>query len=70
MVNRNAGAGTRILIDQLLGSTRPSGYGISRARTTRSRRRSRRDAPTGVWRSVRLPRFTGLGFLHLSPGKL
>ena len=27
MVNRNAGAGTRILIDQLLGSARPAGYG-------------------------------------------
>jgi putative molybdopterin biosynthesis protein len=27
MVNRNAGAGTRILIDQLLGNARPSGYG-------------------------------------------
>jgi putative molybdopterin biosynthesis protein len=26
MINRNAGAGTRILIDQLLGSRRPSGY--------------------------------------------
>jgi len=27
MVNRNAGAGTRILIDQLIGSARPPGYG-------------------------------------------
>ena len=27
MVNRNRGAGTRILIDQLLGSARPAGYG-------------------------------------------
>ncbi|HEV7874011.1 MAG TPA: substrate-binding domain-containing protein, partial [Enterovirga sp.] len=26
MVNRNAGAGTRILIDQLLGAARPEGY--------------------------------------------
>ena len=26
MVNRNAGAGTRVLIDQLLGGTRPPGY--------------------------------------------
>jgi len=26
MVNRNAGAGTRILIDRLLGGTRPAGY--------------------------------------------
>jgi putative molybdopterin biosynthesis protein len=28
MVNRNAGSGTRILIDQLLGGTRPSGYAV------------------------------------------
>ena len=27
MVNRNAGAGTRILIDRLLGAARPAGYG-------------------------------------------
>lgn len=27
MVNRNAGAGTRVLIDRLLGGTRPAGYG-------------------------------------------
>ena len=26
MVNRNQGAGTRILIDQVLGQTRPDGY--------------------------------------------
>ena len=28
MVNRNAGSGTRIIIDQLLGQARPAGYGI------------------------------------------
>jgi putative molybdopterin biosynthesis protein len=28
MVNRNAGSGTRIIIDKLLGQYRPSGYGI------------------------------------------
>jgi putative molybdopterin biosynthesis protein len=28
MVNRNAGSGTRILIDQLLGARRPPGYGV------------------------------------------
>jgi putative molybdopterin biosynthesis protein len=27
MVNRNAGAGTRVLIDRLLGMARPAGYG-------------------------------------------
>lgn len=28
MVNRNAGSGTRVLIDQLLGSARPPGFGV------------------------------------------
>jgi putative molybdopterin biosynthesis protein len=28
MVNRNAGSGTRILVDQLLGARRPAGYGV------------------------------------------
>ena len=28
MVNRNAGSGTRIIIDQLLGDRRPPGYGV------------------------------------------
>jgi putative molybdopterin biosynthesis protein len=28
MVNRNAGSGTRILIDGLLGDARPPGYGV------------------------------------------
>jgi len=28
MVNRNAGSGTRILIDKLLGQSRPPGYGV------------------------------------------
>ena len=28
MVNRNAGSGTRVLIDRLLGTRRPPGYGV------------------------------------------
>jgi putative molybdopterin biosynthesis protein len=28
MVNRNAGSGTRVLIDRLLGAQRPAGYGV------------------------------------------
>jgi putative molybdopterin biosynthesis protein len=28
MVNRNAGSGTRVLVDQLLGKRRPPGYGV------------------------------------------
>ena len=28
MVNRNAGSGTRIIVDKLLGAARPAGYGV------------------------------------------
>ena len=28
MVNRNRGSGTRILIDELVGGRRPSGYAV------------------------------------------
>jgi len=28
MVNRNAGSGTRIIVDKMLGAARPSGYGV------------------------------------------
>jgi putative molybdopterin biosynthesis protein len=28
MVNRNAGSGTRIIVDKLLGGARPAGYGV------------------------------------------
>jgi putative molybdopterin biosynthesis protein len=28
MVNRNVGSGTRVVIDKLLGTNRPAGYGI------------------------------------------
>jgi len=34
MVNRNQGAGTRILIDRLLGGVKPTVTGINRARIT------------------------------------
>jgi len=47
MINRNAGAGTRVLIDQLLGACGPRATATSRARTTRSPPQSRRGAPTG-----------------------
>ena len=47
MVNRNQGAGTRILIDQLLGGTRPMAIGISPARTMRWPRRGARACGLG-----------------------
>ncbi len=53
MVNRNAGAGTRVLIDKLLGGARPPGYATSRARTMPLPPRWRRHAPTGASRLSR-----------------
>jgi putative molybdopterin biosynthesis protein len=38
MVNRNAGSGTRILVDRLLGGLRPAGTASRRNRTMRWRR--------------------------------
>ena len=56
MVNRNAGSGTRILIDQLLGGAQARRVRRRRpSRTTRSRRPSRRAAPIGAWRSTPSP---------------
>ena len=68
MVNRNAGAGTRVLIDRLLDG-RAAGrlHAISRARTTRSRPRWRRGARTGASRSSRWRELYGLGFLPIAP---
>ena len=68
MVNRNAGSGTRILIDRLLGgraSRRATGRRPNP--TTRSPRPSPRAAPTGAWRSRPWPAAYGLGFLPLQP---
>ena len=71
MVNRNAGAGTRILIDQLLGRRAARrATPTSRGRTTRSRPRSRRAAPTGASRSSRWRGLYGLGFLPHRAGAL
>jgi putative molybdopterin biosynthesis protein len=67
MVNRNAGAGTRILVDSFSTRRVHPATATSRARTTRSRRRSRRGGPTGVWRSVRLPRCTGSASCSFRP---
>ena len=56
MVNRNAGSGTRIIVDKLLGDTRPAGLRrCRRNRTTRWPRRWRRGARTGASRSTPWP---------------
>ena len=68
MVNRNAGAGTRVLIDKLARAARGRpATPTSRARTTPSPPRSRRRAPTGASPSSRWREMYGLGFLPLAP---
>ena len=68
MVNRNAGAGTRVLIDQLLGGARPPGYANQPKLAQRGRRRGRAGrAPTGASRSSRWRELYGLGFLPVAP---
>jgi putative molybdopterin biosynthesis protein len=67
MVSRNAGAGTRILIDQLLGSTRPPGYGNqpkSHNAVAAAVAQGRADWGVAI-KSV--AGMYGLGFLELSP---
>jgi putative molybdopterin biosynthesis protein len=67
MVNRNAGAGTRILIDQLLGSARPPGYGNQpRSHNAVAAAVAQGRADWGV--AIQSVAATyGLGFLRLSP---
>ena len=67
MVNRNAGAGTRILIDQLLGHARPPGYGNQpRSHNAVAAAVAQGRADWGVAiKSVAA--MYGLGFLQLSP---
>jgi len=67
MVNRNAGAGTRILIDQLLGSARPPGYGNQpRSHNAVAAAVAQGRADWGV--AIRpVAAMYGLGFLQLSP---
>jgi len=69
MVNRNAGAGTRILIDQLLGAARPPGYGNQpRSHNAVAAAVAQGRADWGV--AIRpVAAMYGLGFLHLSPEK-
>ena len=68
MVNRNAGAGTRVLIDRLLARRAARrATAISRARTTPSPPRWRRAAPTGASRSSRWRGSTASGFSRSRP---
>jgi putative molybdopterin biosynthesis protein len=67
MVNRNAGAGTRILIDQLLASARPAGYGNQpRSHNAVAAAVSQGRADWGV-AIQSVAAMYGLGFVKLSP---
>jgi putative molybdopterin biosynthesis protein len=67
MVNRNAGAGTRILIDQLLGAARPPGHGNQpRSHNAVAAAVAQGRADWGV--AIRpVAAMYGLGFLELAP---
>jgi putative molybdopterin biosynthesis protein len=67
MVNRNSGAGTRILIDQLLGSARPAGYGNQpRSHNAVAAAVAQGRADFGV-AIQSVAAMYGLGFLQLAP---
>jgi molybdopterin molybdotransferase/putative molybdopterin biosynthesis protein len=67
MVNRNAGAGTRILIDQLLAGSRPPGYGNQpRSHNAVAATVAQGRADWGV-AIASVARLYGLGFLPLTP---
>ncbi len=65
MVNRNAGSGTRVILDQLLGTHRPPGYGIqTRSHNAVAAAVSQGRADWGVAIDT-VARTYGLGFLPL-----
>jgi putative molybdopterin biosynthesis protein len=67
MVNRNAGAGTRILIDQLLAGARPPGYANQpKSHNAVAAAVAQRRADWGVAIEP-VARLYGLGFLPLAP---
>jgi putative molybdopterin biosynthesis protein len=67
MVNRNAGAGTRILIDRLLEGDRPPGYGNQpRSHNAVAAAVAQGRADWGV-AIASVARIYGLGFLPLAP---
>src|SRR5262249_9341084 len=68
MVNRNAGAGTRILIDQLLAGARPGGYGNQpRSHNAVAAAVAQGRADWGV-AIASVAQLYGLGFLPPPPG--
>jgi putative molybdopterin biosynthesis protein len=67
MVNRNAGAGTRVLIDRLLNCARPSGYSNQpRSHNAVAAAVAQRRADWGV-AIESVARLYGLGFLPIAP---
>jgi putative molybdopterin biosynthesis protein len=67
MVNRNAGAGTRVLIDQLLAGNRPAGYGNQpRSHNAVAAAVAQGRADWGV-AIESVAHLYGLGFLPLKP---
>ena len=76
MVNRNAGAGTRVLIDKLLGGARPPGYAnqpkshnaVAAAHRAGPRRLGRRHRAGGETLRPRLPA-GGAGTLRFPAGR-
>jgi putative molybdopterin biosynthesis protein len=67
MVNRNAGAGTRVLIDQLLGGVRPPGYSNQpRSHNAVAAAIAQGRADWGIATSS-VARLYGLGFLPIAP---
>jgi len=67
MVNRNAGAGTRVLIDKLLGGARPAGYSNQpRSHNAVAAAVAQGRADWGI-AIESVARLYGLGFLPLTP---
>lgn len=67
MVNRNAGAGTRILIDQLLAGARPAGYGNQpRSHNAVAAAVGQNRADWGI-AIEQVAKLYGLGFLPITP---
>jgi len=67
MVNRNAGAGTRILIDRLLAGAKPTGYGNQpRSHNAVAAAVSQRRADWGI-AIEQVAKLYGLGFLPITP---
>jgi putative molybdopterin biosynthesis protein len=67
MVNRNAGAGTRFLIDRLLAGTRPPGYANQpRSHNAVAAAVAQRRADWGIAIAT-VAQMYGLGFLPIAP---